>query len=154
MSRSYTFWLISTSARVQYHARSWQQLVKDINGVDLILFWPSIFRQNTPMVSSYITVDSQYFWDVEIQSKSGHETISFLDRALRTAGEHSVIYIAFGSSFSPGTATQLGFLFDALNEAGFYVLMSRVGGDDDIHIVIDEKIANYTDKKSGFKRKF
>ena len=95
------------------------------------------------MASTYMTVGPQYFWTKEVATRSQHDTIAFLDRAMAEVGEHSVVYIAFGSSFSPGTAAQLGFLFDALRVAGLWVLMSSVGGDAEVHAVIDAKIAAF-----------
>jgi len=111
--------------------RSWHRLINDFQDSKIIFFWPAILSRNSTAKSNLLGVGPQVFLENRTKTKSNHETIAFLDRALEVAGKHSVIYVAFGTMGTPGRASKIGFLFDALETSGLWVLFSHAWGEEE-----------------------
>ncbi|KAH9858838.1 UDP-Glycosyltransferase/glycogen phosphorylase [Lenzites betulinus] len=59
-------------------------------------------------------------------SQSGNDIMAFLNKNLQTHGEHSVIYISFGSFFGPSDPAKLWVVLDVIMEKGIPFVMTHV----------------------------
>ncbi|KAI0821609.1 UDP-Glycosyltransferase/glycogen phosphorylase [Trametes gibbosa] len=57
-------------------------------------------------------------------SENGREIMAFLDKKLKTTGEHSVLYLSFGSFFWPSDPAKIWAVLDVLMEKGIPFIMS------------------------------
>jgi len=126
--------------------RSWHRLINDFQDSKIIFFWPAILSRNSTAKSNLLGVGPQVFLENRTKTKSNHETIAFLDRALEVAGKHSVIYVAFGTMGTPGMASKIGFLFDALETSGLWVLFSHAWGEEELGVIIKERTERLGEK--------
>ena len=128
-------------ARVRYHMRSWNRLVRDLDDAKVIVFWPAVLGEQVDPPLKLISVGPQIFTETG-PGESDHPSLTWLSNK----PDHSVIYIAFGSYFSHGTTHQIDYLFNALGASGLSVLFSRVGGDETMHKHVDEGIGRLGEK--------
>ena len=115
-------------------------------------FWPATFSEQLqrPPHPKLVSVGPQLFTEAENEEQNtdsaGHEAMTFLDRALREDGEKSVVFVAFGSFFCPPTEEQMDILLTVLENSGLRLLISRVGGGEPIHHIIENRVGRMGDR--------
>lgn len=138
-------WEVDTceALKLRFHLTSFREMgVFDYPQLPFISIWPSLWS-TYPHTREIISVGPQIYHHFDSSSNSSSqaatdlsttdETAAFLDRCLERNGEHSVIYVCFGSEFlPPPTMSQADLLFDALKESGWNVVYVASGGSKEL----------------------